>query len=179
MKKSPLLILLIMARQMKDYDPLIERIIDLSLALMTLPEKAGQLVLFTSDIDVTGPTIRRGYEEDIQKGLVGALFNAYGAEFTQELQKVAVEETRLVIPLLFGYDNIHGHRTLFPISLGEAASWDLEAIAWEARIAAIEAFAEGLHWTFSPMVDISRDPRWGGFPKEQAKTLFGFSHCQG
>lgn len=171
MKKLPLLILLIMfivsipvdseARQMKDHDPLIERKIDSLLALMTLPEKVGQLVLFTSDIDVTGPTIREGYKEDIQKGLVGALFNAYGAKFTRELQKVAVEETRLGIPLLFGYDVIHGHRTIFPISLGEAASWDLEAIELGARIAAEEAAAEGLHWTYAPMVDISRDPRWG------------------
>jgi beta-glucosidase len=149
------------AQQTKESDPLIEGKIDSLLEIMTLPEKIGQLVLFTSDIDVTGPTIREGYKEDIQKGLVGALFNAYGAEFTRDLQKVAVEETRLGIPLLFGYDVIHGHRTIFPISLGEAASWDLEAIELGARIAAIEASAEGLHWTFAPMADISRDPRWG------------------
>ena len=92
-----------------DKDPLIEGKIDSLLGLMTLPEKIGQLVLFTSDIDVTGPTIREGYKEDIQKGLVGALFNAYGAEFTLNLQKVAVEETRLGIPLLFGYDVIQFH----------------------------------------------------------------------
>src|SRR5690554_4886573 len=171
MKKLPLLILLIMfivsiqvdseARQMKDHDPLIERKIDSLLVLMTLPEKVGQLVLFTSDIDVTGPTIREGYKDDIHKGAVGALFNAYGAAFTRDLQHVAVEETRLGIPLLFGYDVIHGHRTIFPLSLGEAASWDLEAIELAARIAAEEASAEGLHWTFAPMADISRDPRWG------------------
>lgn len=149
------------AQQGEDNDAIIEQKVDSLLALMTLPEKIGQLVLFTSDIDVTGPTIREGYKEDIYKGLVGALFNAYGAEFTRELQRVAVEETRLGIPLLFGYDVIHGHRTIFPISLGEAASWDLEAIELGARIAAEEASAEGLHWTFAPMVDISRDPRWG------------------
>lgn len=143
----------------KDLD--VERKLDSLLSLMTLQEKIGQLVLFTSDIDVTGPTIREGYKDDIHKGAVGALFNAYGAAFTRDLQRVAVEETRLGIPLLFGYDVIHGHRTIFPISLGEAASWDLEAIELAARIAAEEASAEGLHWTYAPMADISRDPRWG------------------
>lgn len=144
-----------------DQDPRIESKIDSLLAIMTLEEKIGQLTLYTSDIDVTGPTIREGYKEDIRNGNVGSIFNAYGAEYTRSLQKIAVEETRLKIPLLFGYDVIHGHKTIFPIPLGESASWDLEAIEKSAQIAAAEASAEGLHWTFAPMVDIARDPRWG------------------
>lgn len=135
--------------------------VDSLLSLMTLEEKIGQLSLYTSDWDVTGPTMREGYKEDIRKGRVGAIFNAFTAKYTRELQQLAVEETRLKIPLLFGYDVVHGHRTIFPIPLGQAASWDLEAIERADRIAAEEASAEGLHWTFAPMVDIARDPRWG------------------
>lgn len=128
---------------------------------MTLEEKVGQLTLFTSDIDVTGPTMRENYREDILAGKVGAIFNAYGAEYTLQLQQMAVEETRLGIPLIFGYDVIHGFKTIFPIPLGESASWDLEAMEKAARIAAVESSAEGLHWTYAPMVDVARDPRWG------------------
>lgn len=135
--------------------------VDSVLSLMTLEEKIGQLTLFTSDMDVTGAFLRTEYVDDIKSSRVGAIFNAYGAEYTLKLQKMAVEETRLGIPLLFGYDVIHGHRTIFPIPLGEAASWDLEYIEKAARISAIEATAEGLHWTFAPMIDIARDPRWG------------------
>ncbi|HRF41644.1 MAG TPA: beta-glucosidase BglX, partial [Saprospiraceae bacterium] len=101
------------------------------------------------------------YKEDIKKGRVGAIFNAHTAAYTKELQRIAVEETRLGIPLLFGYDVIHGYKTIFPIPLGESASWDLQAIEKSARIAGVEAAASGLHWTFAPMVDIARDPRWG------------------
>lgn len=128
---------------------------------MTLEEKVGQLTLFTSDWDVTGPTMRSTYKDDIRSGKTGSIFNAYTAKYNYDLQKIAVEETRLHIPLLFGYDVIHGHRTIFPVSLGESCSWDLPAIEKSARIAAIEASAEGIHWTFAPMVDIARDPRWG------------------
>jgi beta-glucosidase len=135
--------------------------VDSLLSVMTLEEKVGQLTLFTSDYDVTGPTMRASYLQDLKAGKVGAIFNAVGAEYTRKLQEMAVKETRLGIPLLFGYDVIHGHRTIFPIPLGEAASWDLEAMEKSARIAATEAAAEGLHWTFAPMCDISRDPRWG------------------
>nr|MCU0383276.1 glycoside hydrolase family 3 C-terminal domain-containing protein [Cyclobacteriaceae bacterium] len=98
---------------------------------------------------------------DIKNGDVGAIFNAYGASYTRQLQQLAVENTRLKIPLLFGYDVIHGHKTIFPIPLAESCSWDLEMMQRSARIAAEEATAEGLHWTFAPMVDIARDPRWG------------------
>lgn len=134
---------------------------DSLLALMTLREKIGQLTLYTSDWDVTGPTMRKGYQNDIKNGDVGAIFNAIGAAYTRQLQELAVENTRLKIPLLFGYDVIHGHRTIFPIPLAESCSWDLELMQRSARIAAEEATAEGLHWTFAPMVDIARDPRWG------------------
>ncbi len=135
--------------------------VDSVMKLMTLEEKIGQLTLYTSDYDKTGPTIRENYKEDIKAGRVGAIFNAFGADYTRKLQEIAVNETRLHIPLLFGYDVIHGHKTIFPVPLGEAASWDLEAIQKSARIAAAEASAEGLHWTYAPMCDIARDPRWG------------------
>jgi beta-glucosidase len=135
--------------------------VDSVLKLMTLDEKIGQMVLYTSDWDVTGPTLRSGYMDDIRKGNCGNIFNAHTAAYTRQLQKIAVEESRLGIPLLFGYDVIHGHKTIFPISLGESASWDLEAIEKAARVAAIEAAASGLHWTFAPMCDISVEPRWG------------------
>jgi len=139
----------------------VDRKVDSLLKMMTLKEKIGQMTQFTSDYDVTGPTMRQGYKDDIKAGRVGSVFNALGTKYTRELQKLAVENTRLHIPLIFGYDVIHGYKTIFPISLGETASWDTTAIEQSARIAATEASAEGLHWTFAPMVDIARDPRWG------------------
>lgn len=145
----------------KPYSDVVDQKVDSILELMTMEEKIGQLTLFTSDMDVTGPFIRKGYEEDITKGRVGAIFNAYGASYTRKLQDLAVKNTRLRIPLLFGYDVIHGHKTIFPVPIGEASSWDLEAIERSARVAAEEASAQGLHWTFAPMCDIARDPRWG------------------
>ena len=129
--------------------------------LMTLEEKIGQLSLFTSDWSSTGPSMRKDYIELIRQGKAGNIFNAYTVDYVRELQRIAVEETRLHIPLLFGYDVIHGHRTIFPVPLGQASSWDTAAIRKAERIAAIEATAEGLNWTFAPMVDLARDPRWG------------------
>lgn len=128
---------------------------------MTLDEKIGQLNLLTSDMDVTGPSIRKDYEDQIKSGKCGAIFNAYTPQFVRKLQDIAVKQTRLHIPLIFGYDVIHGHKTIFPIPLALASSWDLPGIERAARIAADEASADGLNWTFSPMVDITRDPRWG------------------
>nr|NQU93106.1 glycoside hydrolase family 3 C-terminal domain-containing protein [Bacteroidota bacterium] len=128
---------------------------------MTAEEKVGQMNLFTSDWDVTGPTMRSGYKDDIKSGRIGAIFNAFGVKYLRELQKMAMNETRMKIPILFGYDVIHGYKTIFPVPLAQAASWDLDAIEKSERIAAIEATAEGLNWTFAPMVDIARDPRWG------------------
>lgn len=134
---------------------------DSVLKLMTLQEKIGQMVLYTSDWDVTGPTIRSSYLDDIKKGNCGNIFNAHTVSYVRSLQKTAVEESRLGIPLLFGYDVIHGYKTIFPISLGESCSWDLAAMEKSARISAQEAAASGLNWTFAPMVDISVEPRWG------------------
>lgn len=139
----------------------LDRKVDSVLALMTLEEKLGQLNLLTSDWDVTGPTMRDDYMEQIRTGQCGNVFNAHTVAYNRMLQKAAVEETRLGIPLLFGYDVIHGHRTIFPVPLGEACSWNLELLEKSARLAAREAAASGLNWTFAPMVDISRDPRWG------------------
>ncbi len=128
---------------------------------MTIEEKIGQMTLFTSTWDQTGPMVNADYLEHVKTGRCGAIFNAFTASYTQYLQNIAMGQTRLKIPLLFGYDVIHGHRTIFPIPLAESCSWDLEAIERSARVAAIEASAEGIHWTFAPMVDIARDPRWG------------------
>lgn len=128
---------------------------------MTLEEKIGQLNLPSVGFDVTGPILSQGVEEKIKKGLVGGVFNTYTPVAVRKLQDIAVKETRLKIPLLFGYDVIHGHRTIFPISLGLSASWDPALVERTARAAADEATADGLNWAYSPMVDIARDPRWG------------------
>ena len=128
---------------------------------MTLEEKVGQLNLPSIGFDVTGPILSEGVEDKIKKGLVGGVFNTYTPAAVRKLQDIAVKESRLKIPLLFGFDVIHGHRTIFPISLGLSASWDPALIERTARVAADEASADGLNWTFSPMVDIARDPRWG------------------
>ena len=135
--------------------------VDELLGKMTLEEKVGQLNLVSVGFDVTGPIVSENVEEKIKKGQVGGVFNNYTPVAVKKLQQMAVEETRLGIPLLFGYDVIHGHRTIFPMPIGLAASWDIEAIQESARIAADEASADGLNWVFSPMVDIARDPRWG------------------
>ena len=153
-------------------DPVMDRFIADLIAKMTLDEKIGQLSLLTSDWDSTGPTMRNGYQDDIRKGRIGSIFNAFTAQYTRDLQRMAVEETRLKIPLLFGYDVIHGHRTIFPISLGEAASWDMAAIEKAARVSATEASAEGIHWTFAPMVDVARDPRWGRVSEGSGEDVY-------
>ncbi len=130
---------------------------------MTLEEKIGQLSLFILDWDVTGPSLNENenYIKLIREGKCGAIFNAYTVDYVRGLQRIAVEESNLKIPLIFGYDVIHGHRTIFPVPLAQACSWDLVAIEQSERIAATEATAEGINWTFAPMVDIARDPRWG------------------
>ena len=145
----------------KDAEAKLDHKVDSVLNLMNLDEKIGQMVLYTSDWDVTGPSIKSGYMDDIRKGNCGNILNAHTVAYTRKLQKIAVEDSRLGIPLLFGYDVIHGHKTIFPISLGESASWDLTAIEKSARVAATEAAASGINWTFAPMVDISVEPRWG------------------
>ena len=142
-----------------------EEKINALLQKMTLEEKVGQMNQYNGFWEVTGPAPAAGDAkkkyDHLRKGLVGAVLNVKGTENVRKLQEIAVKETRLGIPLLFGYDVIHGHKTLFPIPLGEAASWDLAAIEKSARVAAIEASAVGINWTFAPMVDITRDARWG------------------
>ncbi len=146
-------------------DPATEKKIDDLLARMTIEEKAGQLNQYSSSFDLTGPAPSAGGQkavyEQIRTGLVGSMLNVIGAEATRKAQQLAVENSRLRIPLIFGYDVIHGYKTIFPIPLGEAASWDPAAVERSARVAATEAAAAGLHWTFAPMVDIARDARWG------------------
>lgn len=128
---------------------------------MTLEEKIGQMNQYTDDWTATGPlTIDNDKATQIRSGQVGSLLNCLGVQRTRRWQKIAMQ-SRLKIPLLFGQDVIHGYKTTFPIPLAEAASWDMEAIELSARIAAIEASASGVNWTFAPMVDIARDPRWG------------------
>lgn len=128
---------------------------------MTVEEKIGQLTQYSGDWRATGPvTFKGNHEEGIRGGQIGAMLNVLGANSTRAYQQIAMQ-SRLKIPLLFGQDVIHGYKTTFPIPLAEAASFDLEAIERSARIAATEAAASGVHWTFAPMVDIARDPRWG------------------
>lgn len=128
---------------------------------MTLEEKVGQLNQYNDDGIATGPVTPDGDKEgQIRRGELGSMLNVIGLERVRQFQYIAMQ-SRLKIPLIFGQDVIHGYKTTFPIPLGEAASWDLEAIKQSARIAAIEAAAGGVHWTFAPMVDIGRDPRWG------------------
>ncbi|MHB1922974.1 MAG: beta-glucosidase BglX, partial [Chitinophagaceae bacterium] len=145
----------------KNADSNMDHFISQLMDKMTLEEKIGQLNLLTSDMAVTGPTMQKDYLDQIKRGDCGAIFNAYTPAFVKSLQDLAVRDTRLHIPLIFGFDVIHGFKTIFPIPLAMASSWDLQAIQQSARIAATEASADGLNWTFSPMVDISRDPRWG------------------
>jgi beta-glucosidase len=139
--------------------------VDSILNLMTLEEKVGQLNQYNGFWDITGPTPKDGQAAkkyaDLKNGLVGSMLNVKGVKDVRAIQKIAVEKTRLGIPLLFGFDVIHGYKTISPIPLAEAASWDLDAIKKSAAMAAEEASSVGINWTFAPMVDIARDARWG------------------
>ena len=137
------------------------RLPDSLLALMTLEEKIGQLTMAPAEWNQTGPQAPAGGDERVRQGRVGSFLSFWGAAATRRMQRLAVEESRLHIPLLFAHDVIHGWRTVFPVSLAEAASFDTAAVEGAARIAAVEASAHGVHWTFAPMVDIARDARWG------------------
>lgn len=143
---------------------------------MTLEEKLGQLNQFSNPYISTGTSEsmeqNQNYDDMIRKGLVGSFLNVLGAEETMRLQKIAIEESRLGIPIIFGYDVIHGYKTMFPIPLADAASFDREAMKLSTRIAATEASANGIHWTFAPMVDISRDPRWGRIMEGAGEDVF-------
>ncbi len=142
----------------------VEAKVDSVLALMTLEEKVGQLVQYNGSWDLTGPASEmnnKQKEENLKAGKVGAMLNVLSVEATKEAQKLVMENSRLQIPLMFGYDVIHGYTTIFPVPLAETASWDLEAMERTAEIAALESAANGVNWTFSPMIDVSRDARWG------------------
>ena len=145
-------------------DP-ISRKVDSLLSIMTLEEKVGQMNQYNGFWEVTGPAPEGGSAEEkyehLRSGLVGSMLTVRGVDQVRAVQKIVVEETRLGIPLIIGFDVIHGYKTLSPIPLAESASWDLEAIKNSARVAASEAAASGINWTFAPMVDISRDARWG------------------
>ena len=153
-------------------DPKMDKFINDLMSKMTLEEKIGQLNLPSSGDITTGQAKSSNIAEKIKKGQVGGLFNIKGVEKIKEVQRIAVEQSRLKIPLIFGMDVIHGYETVFPIPLGMAATWDMTAVEQSARIAAIEASADGICWTFSPMVDISRDPRWGRFSEGNGEDPF-------
>src|ERR1039458_8026739 len=139
----------------------VDQKVDSVLRLMTLNEKIGQMNQYNDDWKATGPvTLDNDKETQIQNGEVGSLLNCMGTARVRRWQKIAMQ-SRLKIPLFFGQDVIHGYKITFPIPLAEACSWDMEAIKLSARIAATEASASGIAWTFAPMVDIARDPRWG------------------
>lgn len=138
-----------------------DRFIDDLMKKMTVEEKIGQLSLPVTGEIVIGQAKSSGVANQIVQSRVGGLFGLKGVDRIRELQQLAVEKSRLGIPLIFGLDVIHGYETVFPIPLGLSCTWDLEAIEQSAHIAATEASADGIAWTFSPMVDISRDPRWG------------------
>ena len=151
--------------------PKAEFVADL-MSKMTIEEKIYQTVQFTSDGTVTGPKSGDNFITRIQQGKVGSLLNATGANTTREIQRINLESSRLKIPLLFGHDVIHGYKTIFPINLGMASSWDPKAVELAARVAATEASSGGVHWTFAPMVDIARDARWGRVSEGSGEDSF-------
>ncbi|XMO88116.1 beta-glucosidase BglX [Algibacter sp. AS12] len=145
-------------------DKVIEQKVDSVLALMHLNEKIGQLVQYSGKWNATGPSSSKTDQfklEKLKNGEVGSMLNIASVATTRETQKIVMDNSRLKIPLIFGYDVIHGYKTIFPIPLGETASWDLNIIKNTAAIAAKETAASGIHWTFAPMIDVSRDARWG------------------
>ena len=161
MKKWLLVLLMAVAANVNAQDAKMKTFIDALMKKMTVEEKIGQLNLPGSGDIVTGQAQSSDIGKKIKEGKVGGLFNIKSVAKIREVQKVAVEESRLKIPMIFGMDVIHGYETVFPIPLGLSCSWDMKLVENSARIAAVEASADGINWTFSPMVDISRDPRWG------------------
>lgn len=139
----------------------IEHKVDSVLKLMTLEEKIGQMTQYSADWDITGPVMKSDWETYLKKGLVGSIFNAVTVDGVRKLQEMALSQSRLKIPVLFAYDVVHGFRTIFPMPLAESCSWDLDLMRRTASIAATEAAAEGICWTFAPMLDVARDARWG------------------
>ena len=159
------LLFIVSCQNSNSHDSEKEKFINDLISKMTLEEKAGQMNQYNGFWDATGPMPEGDYQKkrynELMNGQVGSMLNVIGVDEIYALQKIAVEETRLGIPLIFGHDVIHGYKTIFPIPLAESSSWDLELMENSARVAATEASADGLHWTFAPMVDISRDARWG------------------
>ncbi|MDX2346557.1 MAG: glycoside hydrolase family 3 N-terminal domain-containing protein, partial [Legionella sp.] len=151
-----------------DLNPAIEEKIDTLLSKMTLEEKAGQM----SQVSESGQDGPADIENQIRKGTVGSFLNVFDLEKRNRLQTIAVEESRLGIPLIFGADVIHGYRTIFPVPLAEAASWNLDLMEKTASVAAAEARVSGIDWTFSPMIDIARDPRWGRIVEGAGEDAF-------
>jgi beta-glucosidase len=147
--------------QTKSSDAKMDAFVNSLMSKMTLDEKIGQLNLVTAGRATTGSVVNKGVEESIKKGAIGGIFGVYGTDYIGKAQELAVKNSRLHIPLIFGLDVIHGHRTIFPIPLGMSATWDMGLIERSAKIAASEATGEGINWVFSPMVDIARDARWG------------------
>ncbi len=147
--------------QTKPGDAKMDAFVSNLMGKMTIDEKIGQLNLVVMGNAITGTVISKGVEEKMKRGEIGGIFGLYGTANVSKMQDLAVKNSRLHIPLIFGLDVIHGHRTIFPIPLGVSATWDMGLIEQSAHIAAKEATAEGLNWVFSPMVDIARDPRWG------------------
>ena len=142
----------------------VEAKVDSVLNMMTLEEKVGQMIQYNGSWDLTGPASETGNkqkEDRLKKGLVGSMLNVLSIEATEKAQRLNMENSRIKIPLIFGYDVIHGYKTIFPVPLAETASWDMDAAQESARIAALESVAQGVNWTFSPMIDVSRDARWG------------------
>ena len=163
--KKPLFVTLLFVvalMQLNAQDQKMNAFINALMAKMTVDEKIGQLNLITPGSDIpTGSVVSSNVEKKIAEGNVGGLFGVIGPEKVKQAQDIAVKQSRLKIPLLFGSDVIHGHKTIFPIPLGISCSWDTALIRYSAAVAANEATADGLNWAFSPMVDIARDPRWG------------------
>ncbi|MBP0905400.1 beta-glucosidase BglX [Mariniflexile gromovii] len=164
-----------------------EQKVDSVLALMRVNEKIGQLVQYSGKWDATGPSSSNGDQHKLDKlknGEVGSMLNIASVATIRETQKIVMEHSRLKIPLIFGYDVIHGYKTIFPIPLGESASWDLDIIKQTAAIAAKETAASGIHWTFAPMIDVSRDARWGRIMEGAGEdtylnTVIGVARIQG
>ena len=163
MKKYLMITIIMSACILSAQQKTIEQRVDSVMALMTLDEKVGQLVQYSGGFDTGTKTkeVKETKEELIRSGKIGSLLNVTGAEATRKIQKVAVEESRLKIPLIFGLDVIHGFRTTFPVPLAEACTWNPELVEKSSHWQAIEASSAGVQWTFSPMIDIARDPRWG------------------
>ncbi|MEN9570104.1 MAG: beta-glucosidase BglX [Bacteroidota bacterium] len=172
LKKLTLLCAVIISIAAQAQDAKMKSFVDALMKKMTLEEKIGQLNLPGSGDIVTGQASNSDIGKKIKEGKVGGLFNIKSVAKIRAVQKVAVEESRLKIPMLFGMDVIHGYETVFPIPLGLSCTWDMKAIERSAQIAAQEASADGINWTFSPMVDIARDPRWGRIAEGNGEDVY-------